>query len=154
MDTPVQQGQVVVRCRAVIVYEGALLVVRHAHDATFAPLPGGHLEWGEDPVTCLEREILEELGVEPEVGRLLYVHTFTNSEGKHSVEFLFEVTNGIDFIHRTDGAGTHAYEIAETVWVSPDAELRILPQRVATDFRTGTLFNDIPRFFSTCGANK
>lgn len=34
-------------------------------------LPGGRLEAGEDPVTCLAREIAEELGTEVEIADLL-----------------------------------------------------------------------------------
>ena len=36
----------IIRSRAVIIHEGKLLVVRHAHDTSFAALPGGHFEWG------------------------------------------------------------------------------------------------------------
>ena len=35
-------------------------------------LPGSHVEAGEEPVEALNRELWEELGVEVEVGELLY----------------------------------------------------------------------------------
>lgn len=67
----------VIRSRAIIVHEGKLLVVRHAHNPSYAALPGGHLEPGEGPQATLIREIEEELGVTPTLGRLLYVNTFS-----------------------------------------------------------------------------
>lgn len=48
--------------------EGRLLILRHAvHEFTKKPawgLPGGHIDWGEDPEEALKREAEEELGVE------------------------------------------------------------------------------------------
>ena len=77
----------VIRCRAIILYEGKLLAVKHSHNANFAVLPGGHLEWKEDIKEGLRREIVEELGVVPEIGRLLYVNNFM--DGKKTVCRIF-----------------------------------------------------------------
>ena len=47
--------------------QGRLLILRHAvHERTGQPqwgLPGGHVDWDEDPEDALEREFKEELGV-------------------------------------------------------------------------------------------
>jgi len=74
-----EEKKFIIKVRAIILHEGKMLVVRHPHDTSFAALPGGKLEWGEDIRECLVREIIEELGVKPEVGRLLYVNNFTQS---------------------------------------------------------------------------
>ena len=71
-----QDKKIVVRARAVILHEDKLLVVKHSPEDTFVALPGGHLEWKEDIKGCLKREMLEELGVAPEIGRLLYINNF------------------------------------------------------------------------------
>jgi acetyl-CoA carboxylase carboxyl transferase subunit beta len=49
---------------------GRLLLARRAHepDAGLWDTPGGFLDEGEDPVDGLRRELLEEAGVEIEVG--------------------------------------------------------------------------------------
>ncbi|MDB5265173.1 MAG: hydrolase [Parcubacteria group bacterium] len=141
-----QGKKYVIRCRAIILHEGKLLVVRHSHDITFVALPGGHLEWGEDPKECLSREIVEELGVEPQIGRLLYVNTFEDKNLTQPVEFFFEVLNGQDFVNLEGLERTHIHEINEIVWVSPTTDVRILPDRIAKDLRAGTLFSDEPRF--------
>jgi 8-oxo-dGTP diphosphatase len=136
----------VIRCRAVILHEDKLLVVRHAGDKSFAALPGGHLEWGEDPKECLRREIIEELGIEPEIGRLLYVNTFEDKDSIQPMEFFFEVRNGKDYLDLSDVESTHSYEIEEILWVSGAGDVRILPEKIGDDLRTGNLLSDEPRF--------
>ena len=42
--------------------QGRVLCVRHNYGNREWGMPGGQLEPGEDPLTCLEREVLEETG--------------------------------------------------------------------------------------------
>ncbi len=139
-------GAFVIRSRAIIFHEGRLLLVRHPHDTSFAALPGGHLDLGEGLQECLRREIVEELGVEPKIGRLLYVNTFMDGDRGQPVEFFFEVSNGADYKDLEKLSGTHDHEIAEIFWASPTDDVRILPQELAEDFRVGRVLSDTPRF--------
>jgi ADP-ribose pyrophosphatase YjhB (NUDIX family) len=134
--------QILIRVRAIIFNDGKLLGVKHPHNTSFVALPGGHLEWGEDLKGCLSREIVEELGVKPDVGRLFYVHTFTQKDNKHYIEFFFEVKNGKDYLDIGGLSRSHAEEIAEIVWVSPADDVRILPRQFAEDFKVGKIVSD------------
>ncbi|MEI8337557.1 MAG: NUDIX hydrolase [bacterium] len=131
-----------IRCRAIIFHDGKLLVVRHNRDSSFVALPGGHLEQGEDVKECLRREIVEELGIEPEIGRLLYIHTFQDLNNKQDVEFFYEIRNSEKYLDCKNLSGSHTFEIADIFWMSPTDDVQILPKKIAEDFRAGKLLSD------------
>jgi ADP-ribose pyrophosphatase YjhB (NUDIX family) len=141
-----EDKEFIIRCRGVILYEGKLLVVRHKADASFTALPGGHLEWGEDVLGCVRREIVEELGVEPQIGRLLYVNTFIDSNNRQPTEFFFEVTNGEEYLGCEELARSHAHELAEILWIRPEDDVGLLPQKLADDFKNGLIIADEVRY--------
>lgn len=141
-----EDKKIIIKVRAIILHEGKLLVVRHPHDTSFVALAGGHLEWGEDLKECLSREIIEELGVKPDIGRLFYINTFTQIDNKQYVEFFFEIKNGVDYLDTKKLTRSHAHEIAEIVWVSPMDDVRILPKTLAEDFKAGKVVSNEVRY--------
>ncbi len=143
------EKKLTIRCRAIIYHEGKLLVVQHRPTSAGFALPGGHLEWGEGIKECLVREIIEELGIKPEIGRLLYVHNMkavTEKEEVQTVEFFFEVTNPIDYLDISKFEGTHKHELFDIKWVDKDDEVNILPQPIQTDLKAGTILSDEVRY--------
>lgn len=59
--------------------------------------PGGGVDDGEDLITALHREMVEETGVKPEIGRLLFVQQYTESKNSEQLEFFFHITNIEDY---------------------------------------------------------
>lgn len=139
------EPKLVVRSRAIILHEDKLLVVKHDEDIDIYALSGGHLEKNENPVDCIEREIFEELGVKPKIGRLLYVNSFIKKD-MHSIEFFFEITNGEDFLDIEKLKGTHSHEIFKILWINKNDNFNLLPKKVLEDFKNGTLLSDSVRF--------
>lgn len=53
-------------------------------------LPGGHIDYGEDIVAGLKREVEEEFNVNVNVGDPFAVFTYTNEiKGSHSIEVIY-----------------------------------------------------------------
>lgn len=95
-------------------------------------LPGGGLEAGESIVDGIAREMIEETGVKPVVGNLLYVQQFSYKAIEY-MEFFIHVTNaedyrGIDLANTSHGA----IEIAEIGFVNP-AMTVVEPKFLATE---------------------
>jgi 8-oxo-dGTP diphosphatase len=134
----------IIKCRAIILLEDKMLVVRHSLHRNFYALPGGHLEEKENPKECIEREIFEEFGVKAEIGRLLYINQFDETD-KSFLEFFFEVTNGLDFID-LDEDKIDKKEIVEVLWVDKDNSMNILPKKINEDFKNDLLINNEVRF--------
>jgi 8-oxo-dGTP diphosphatase len=66
---------------------------RGAHGAgTWSP-PGGHLEFGEDPVACARREAFEEAGIQlDDYAFLAVTNDVFEVEGRHSVTLFYRTT--------------------------------------------------------------
>lgn len=134
-----------VRCRGIILHQDKLLVVSHRADKSIYALPGGHLENLENPLECIEREMVEELGIKPNVGRLLYVHNFISPDS-HDIEFFFEILNSNNYINLEKLSGTHKHELVDIRWISKDNKINLLPEKIARDFKNEALLSDQVRF--------
>jgi ADP-ribose pyrophosphatase YjhB (NUDIX family) len=80
--------------RGVCVQQGQLLVCQ-GKKAGNTYLPGGHVEWNEQAVAGLKREIKEELGVKAEVHEFLGAveHTFMQKGERHcEINLVFAMT--------------------------------------------------------------
>lgn len=141
-----EDKKIVVRARGIILCDGKLLTVKHPHNTSFCVLPGGHLEWKEDIKECLRREIIEELGVNPDIGRLFYINNFIDGDDLQSIEFFFEITNGNDYKNTKNIKKTHAHEIAEAYWVNPSDTTPLLPNKLWEDFKKGKIISDQVRY--------
>jgi len=120
--------------RGIILKDGKLLGVKLKKyagkaaddDGNYWCTPGGGVDEGEPLLPALERELLEELGVAPVVGPLLYVQQFIYKELEH-LEFFFHVTNADDYLAIDLSKTTHgAIEIAEVDFIDPKA-VTLLP---------------------------
>lgn len=143
---------IIIKVRGIIIHDNKLLIVKHKQ-SQFMALPGGHLEYGEDVITCLKRELVEELGVVPEIGRLLYINTFMDSKKGEYVEFFFEVKNGKEYLNIDGLERTHAHELAEIMWISPSDNINILPKQFDEDFKKNKIFEGETKFINELKPN-
>ena len=85
-----------VSCRAFIISNNKILLCKQKMPPrTFWALPGGRLSDGETLVDCLQREILEELGVLVKVDKMLFIRELI-TDFRHRIEFLFLIANTDD----------------------------------------------------------
>jgi 8-oxo-dGTP pyrophosphatase MutT (NUDIX family) len=107
---------------------------RRAASKKFLPsvfeLPGGHIDFGEDLVSGLKREIFEEFAIEISVGSPFAAFTYTNEiKGSHSVEIVY-------FAHQVDQKAEpqlHPEDHSEFVWVSEPDLSEVYSDQKSTD---------------------
>lgn len=122
--------------RAIIFKDGKILANKfHAEEGESAhwATPGGGLEPHEGLVEGLTREIIEETGVSPHVGRLLFVQQFRSGrqDREEELEFFFHITNPEDFVTIDLDSTTHgASELTRIEFIAPTEHL--LPQFLQT----------------------
>lgn len=96
-ETLARGQQVITACAFIHRFEDGeekVFLAKRADTKKFRPgvyeLPGGHIDFGEDIVEGLKREIHEEFGMEIEVGDPYCAFTYSNLvKGSHSIEVIF-----------------------------------------------------------------
>jgi ADP-ribose pyrophosphatase YjhB (NUDIX family) len=123
--------------RAIIFKDGQLLANKfptETGETDYWATPGGGLDPHESLTDGLTREIIEETGIVPHVGRLLFVQQFRSERPDRSeeLEFFFLVTNPEDFTTITLSETTHgAHELTRCEFIDPRAEV-LLPAFLQT----------------------
>lgn len=121
-----------VNVRGVIWQDGKLFcqqLIHKSDEPDWEPYwctPGGGMEDGETIHEALLREMIEETGITPEIGRLLFVQQFFDGE-KEQLEFFFHITNADEYRQINLAATSHGtIEVEKCEFVDPKRE-RILP---------------------------
>jgi ADP-ribose pyrophosphatase YjhB (NUDIX family) len=118
--------------RGVAIHDNKLLCVRHKNGPEYWALPGGGLEAGEALTAGVERELIEETGVKPVVGNLLYIQQFKEDD-KEYLEFFFHIINSQDYMSVDLAATTHGVlELEAIEFVDPSANY-VLPKFLSTE---------------------
>jgi 8-oxo-dGTP diphosphatase len=83
------ENKIVVALKAIILYERKALIIQRSYGEVSGSgsweFAGGKLEFGEDLETGLKREIMEEVGLEVKIEKLLYASTFISKETRQTV---------------------------------------------------------------------
>ena len=53
-------------------------------------VPGGTIEFGEDPIKALKREIVEESGLKVEIKGPLYLYSYMSNPKRHQFQIVYE----------------------------------------------------------------
>ncbi len=85
---------------------------KEQHNGLRWEFPGGKLNFGEDPRTCLEREIKEELGIKIRAGGILEYSSHVYNEEKHIVL--------LGFVCKFISGKIKKKEINDFSWVTPE----------------------------------
>ncbi len=99
---------------------------RHADSPTYWCTPGGGVDPGEALVPALEREIIEETGVAPQVGDLLYAQQFIHKDVEQ-MEFFFHITNPEDFTNIDLSQTSHGKDEIEKIEFVDPKVTHVLP---------------------------
>lgn len=84
-----------------IIYHDGKLLCQKAPGLDFWFVPGGGLEKNEHLTDGLHREFIEETGIAPQIGRLLFVQQFKDGE-QEQLEFFFHIENPQDYLGEVD----------------------------------------------------
>jgi 8-oxo-dGTP diphosphatase len=142
-----------VSVRGIVVREGKLLCVRLKPyngfaDGSFWCTPGGGLDSQEGIIAGVRREMIEETGIAPEVGTLLYIQQGVFGGNEH-LEFFFHITNAEDYLHIDLSKTTHGEEEIEEIGFIDPATTHILPEFLTTeDIPTKIDAKDSPKIFN------
>ncbi len=126
-----------VTVRGLIIKDNTVFAVRHKHDYdttnSFWCAPGGGLDSHETLVSGITRELIEETGVTPKVGKLLLIQQFPISPphkdtgNDEILEFFFHIENPEDYETIDLSATTHGHaEIEEYGFIDPKT-VKFLP---------------------------
>ncbi|MFZ1655102.1 MAG: NUDIX hydrolase [Candidatus Moraniibacteriota bacterium] len=135
-ETPARGQQVITACAFIHHnFDGIekVFLPKRSDTKKFLPgvyeLPGGHIDYGEDIVKGLEREIMEEFGKRATIGDPFATFTYLNEiKGSHSVEIIYYAA----FADSLENVTLHPEDHSQFEWVAED-EL----QKVFTEHKKG-----------------
>lgn len=127
-----------VNVRGILWRDGKILAVKHKEDdgseSPYWAIPGGGLDPMESLEDGVKRELMEELGINAEVGNVMFVQQFpSRREGfREELEFFFHIKDSEHFDAIDLLSTTHGHEeLARVEFIDPTVE-SVKPRILAT----------------------
>ena len=137
-----------INTRGIIYKDGKIFaqqLTKNSGASNYWCTPGGGLDEGEALVDGLRREIIEETGIAPVIGKLLFIQQFHDGI-KEQLEFFFHIKNADDYVTIDLTQTTHGeLEIERCGFINPVTE-NILPSSLKTLDIAAYITNDLPVF--------
>ena len=153
MKTEGYKNKTRVRVGGLLLKDDAVLLVQLRSPITNQlvwMLPGGGLQFGETMKTCLQREFLEETGLQIRVGSLFAVNEVC-SPPFHAVENYFKVykTGGVPQLGCDPEHASDEQIIKDLQWVSKEQLKRkkVIPEQLK-EWMRGASFDNRPKYSS------
>jgi len=129
-ETLAQGQQVIVACALIHHnFDGVekVFLPKRADTKKFMPgvyeLPGGHVDFGEDIIEGLKRELVEEFGKQIVVGDPFAAFTYENTiKASHSIEVVYFA----QFVDGIDGIEVHPEDHSGYEWLGADELAKML----------------------------
>jgi 8-oxo-dGTP diphosphatase len=90
--------------------------------------PGGGLEAMESLEEGLAREMIEETGISPKIGRLLFIQQFVRGNGVEQLEFFYLIENYQDYQSIDLSKTSHGIEEVKWVGFVDPKSANVLPK--------------------------
>lgn len=110
--------------------------------------PGGGLEFGESLHQGLQREMVEETGIMPQIGKLLFVQQFHDGE-QELLEFFFHIENADDYKVIDLAATSHGEAEIDTVEFIDPTTHHVLPAFLSTTDLGAYIDTSMPVFIDS-----
>lgn len=138
--------------RGIVYKNNQILAVLHKKsDGTpvdFWATPGGGLDIGESLIDGLKREMVEETGVVPKVGRLLFTQQFIwekhNGALEEQLEFFFLVENSEDYVNIELENTSHGHIELSSIEFATPSKLNLMPTFLQTIDLEDHILNNKP----------
>ncbi len=135
-----KSGKIIVALKAVIVFEGRILIIKRSDYDDFGAgtweFPGGRINFGEELHECLEREVMEETGLQIKVGEVLYASTFLTSESRQVVVITYLCTSKTDKVKLS-------FEHSDYLWANREQIGEKLYRTILEDMISNNVFDRI-----------
>jgi 8-oxo-dGTP diphosphatase len=125
-------NKVIVAVKAIVNLNGNILIVRRSDTddvgAGSWELPGGKLDFGEEPANALIREVKEEVGLDITVENIAYVTSFMSDPTRQVIIIAYQCnTNQENIVLST--------EHTEYIWANKEEVIEYLPSNILADFK-------------------